>query len=961
MNRQPVSSVSQEEVDPALPPDLRQTFLQLARDAADQADSEIAKAAAVMTDLLTIAELFSEDPSMQHRADEIIAFCGIEALPSMTDPSSRDAVRIICQQAENRWSDDFALLAPEERCDHQGQQDRIVVDDDGGETQSCVSHDAQEAWSTDGPQRPTMPENLAAILASLQPTDLSTPEQPVAADVLPISQFPQPPAASESIDDPEMLAAFTDDSQHCLSEMESSLLCLESGPSDPEPVRSFCRQLHTLKGAAGTVGLSQLATYLHDLETCISDADGAELNIDQLLNAVDVVRSQLAAAGVTGTEISAGVTDNPSIEFSDSEKQPTTQPPSTPVLNAAVTERGSTEPTVSAPVRSAAGSEDDVYVRVEASRLERLMDLLTELVMLRNRRDSHLDSLRELHNELNQCAVRSRTVATGIDMQTSIVIPESTDADIDGRPQNHRVLTGMLDEVCLDITELGQSLQQVYGPLSDDNSAVSHLIGRFRQELMELRRLPVSGLFQRLQRAIRDAARAEGKQVHVRVEGDGARAERSVQERLFEPLLHLVRNAVSHGIRPETERRERGKSATGEITLAAWSDATCLCVEVRDDGCGLSDDALYQRGIELGLLTPGEQVSQSQLWKLIFRPGFSTKSSVSQISGRGVGMDVVDRWVRQLRGRIEVESVPELGTTFRLQIPLRSAVEHALIVSAGGQLFAVPMQAVDGTSDSVMPRSGLQQGTAPHPVVSLNRILGRSENPASRGCHLLLKDPVRSAATSPSAACLTIAVDAIVGVEEVVVRGLPPLLQNHKLLAGVTLSGRSEIVLLLDVRQLLKQCETADAEQSGENSDGRAGTAAGEGRRCILVVDDSVTVRRSLSRKLTAVGYDVRQAGNGRAAADLLRTESFCSVVTDIDMPGMNGVELLQQIRRQKHLQSLPVVVLTSRDDASMLPGLQELNPSAILPKPVTENTIAAIIDSFNRARAPDDSLTEAS
>jgi CheY-like chemotaxis protein len=326
-------------------------------------------------------------------------------------------------------------------------------------------------------------------------------------------------------------------------------------------------------------------------------------------------------------------------------------------------------------------------------------------------------------------------------------------------------------------------------------------------------------------------------------------------------------------------------------------------------------------------------------------------------------MDVVDSWVRRLRGRIDVETVAGQGTTFRLQIPLRSAVEHAMVIRAAGQLFALPMHTVSGTSDSRVPLSGLPGVTADAHAVPLTRILGDRHSQITRGCHVTLRGPAQGVHGKQTEhdGGVTIAVDAIVGVEEVVVRSLPPLLQRNELFAGVTLSGRAETVLLLDVGRLIelsRAIEHAPDALANSNSTDRA---TNDSRRShdsddhlrILIVDDSVTVRRSLSKKLRPLGYDTLEARNGREALDVLKTGGIAAVVTDIDMPGMNGVELLQEIKRQKHLQQLPVTVLTSRDAESMPQELRHLQPTAIIGKPVTDGTVAAIVESLSCADCP--------
>ena len=947
--------------------DLREIFVHLAQCAVEASDEDLIVAATAVADLLTVATLFADDSATNERSAKIVEFCRHEALPALSEAESEDSVENIRQQIENRWSDCLSLLAPEERftC----QQDFNWTAANSTEWGSLSSSDSADSHSdrVDDEEHASLPIDVEGIIASLAGATDSSDGSAVqnissAAECGPRdNSLPQPPQDIETIDDPEMVAAFADDAQQCVAEMEASLLNLETGQAADEALRNFCRQLHTLKGASGTVGLSQLAGYLHDLESYVEAASGNDIDVDRLLEGVDAVRAQLDAPGLSGTASSLFPTSSgPSGSCESDAPAPLQRTAATSTFTPQSPLHAAGESSAAnMPSPPAASNNGEIFVRVEATRLERLMDLLAELVMLRNRRDTYVKSLRTIHSELNHCASRTRTLTSSVELSApaAAAIDDSATVDFRGPTAETRLLTRSLDEVAKDTAELSRSLDEVCDPLSDDNSAVSHLIGRFRQELMELHRLPMGGLFQRLQRAIRDAAKAEGKQVEISFEGQGARAERAVQERLFEPLLHLVRNAVSHGIQSADDRVTNGKPAAGKITLAAWSDATSLHVEVRDDGQGLNEEALEARGRELGLLPLGESVSRSQLRMLIFNPGFSTKTSVSEISGRGVGMDVVNSWVRRLRGRIDVESVAGQGTTFRLQIPLRSAVEHAMVVRAGGQLFALPMHTVSGTSDSKVPLSGRPSVKLDAYAVPLIHILGSEDGQRTRGCHVTLRNSAKNSqgAQGRTNGDVTIAVDAVVGVEEVVVRSLPPLLQRNELFAGVTLSGRAETVLLLDVRRLIELSQMVDrtAGQCLHGDEAEANTLdeqqnfKQENQSRILIVDDSVTVRRCLSKKLRAVGYDVEEASNGREALEFLKAGRITAVVTDVDMPGMNGIELLQEIKRRKSLQEIPVTVLTSRDEESIVPETSHLQPAAILSKPVTDGTIAAIVESF--------------
>ncbi len=942
---------------------LREKFVQLAQSASDTSDPELAIAASVMADLLTVAALFEGDSEFSERADEIVEFCSSRALPTLLDSESDDARDSLLAHVENHWSECLNLLEPDERiaCQLERNWDSADTTNWNESVTANVSVDSARERGADSADvtskddsEPSM--DLAAILASLE-GDAAI--RRTAKNDLPAVETSDD---RETIDDPEMIAAYTDDAQQCLAEMESSLLALESGDAAEESLRNFRRQLHTLKGASGTVGLSQLAGYLHDLESYAEKSTGGDVDVDRLLQGVDVVRAQLAALGISGDTtptltanevpvLSSNPLASVAADFVKSrERQGASRRSSPEFFNESPA--ASALPLTKSTAPSSVGNESEIFVRIEASRLERLMDLLAELVMLRNRRDTYAQSLKTIHRELNHCASRSRALTSAFEASTSAATPgnQASITDAERASSRSRLLSLTQDEVSKDTAELARSLQEVCDPLAADNSVVSHLIGRFRQELMELRRLPIGGLFQRLQRVIRDAAKSEGKLVEIVFEGQGARAERAVQERLFEPLLHLVRNAVSHGIDTPDERNKIGKSAAGRITLAAWSDATSLCIEVRDDGRGMNDEVLESRGRELGLLPQGQAVSRSQLWNLIFQPGFSTKAAVSEISGRGVGMDVVNNWVRRLRGRIDVESVSGQGTTFRIQIPLRSAVEHAMVVQAGGQLFALPMHTIGGTSDAKLRMNGLSTSMAEVRAIPLSQILGRGENASGRGCHIALRDSVRTTQTAKSSPVgdVTIVVDTIVGVEEIVVRSLPPLLQRNEFFAGVTLSGRAETVLLLDVSKVIERgrrmiYDEPDASQRNEFSHDRSSPA--HCQNSVLVVDDSVVVRRRLSKKLTAAGHTVREAANGREAMAVLNVGGITAVITDLDMPGMTGVELMQEMKRQKPYRTIPVTVLSSRDEDSMPPEVGELRPDAILQKPVTDQTVNSIVD----------------
>lgn len=716
---------------------------------------------------------------------------------------------------------------------------------------------------------------------------------------------PQPPAPEQIEIDAEILEAYADDASKCLASMEQCLLTIESQPTNTAIMQQFCRELHTLKGASGSVGLSTLAGYLHKIEDYVEATHkaGGALRVDPCLQAVDAVRDQLTLLLGGVVEAAAPV----------SVPQPNTPRP--------------TDRATSAPVPARSAEPEQSFIRVESTRLSRLLDLLAELVSLRNRRDTYVSGLQSVHSGVGGCVSRMRTLTeklsdagTGGDGSAEFAQSASRHATYRARE---------LAELCSDVAELNRSLREVFDPLGNDNLSVSRLIGEFRRELMDLQRVPVAGLFRRLHRGARDAARQESKQIDIRFVGDEVRLERSLQERMFEPLLHIVRNAVSHGVEMPGDRQGAGKNRSGCITLTARSNGTSLIFEVRDDGRGLDYERLEQKGRERGLIQAGVTPSKKQLGRLIFHPGFSTKSEVSEVSGRGVGMDVVATQVHRMRGRVEIDSEPGAGTCIRLQLPLQSAIEHAMVMRCGGQLFAVPMQFVqaarpeDGDlSDRIRTERLGELMNIPAKAVARDRQL------------VVLGQHARSGVDAENS--LAIEVDSVVGAEEVVVRAVPPMLSGHPLLAGLTLSGHGETVLILDVPKLMKMVvKSGNVALAADRSSVIAKSAISNKTR-VLVVDDSLSTRRTHVRMARQAGYETEEACDGLDALNMLKTGDFDAVLTDLEMPRLGGFELVSEIKQRSRIKNIPVLVITSRGDEETHKRLLALGANQVVVKPLT-------------------------
>ncbi|QDU40446.1 Chemotaxis protein CheA [Maioricimonas rarisocia] len=918
------------------------------------ADEEWGAVARLVNDLLEIAGCAADE------AGEIEALTGDvragvtllrDAMVRADEPTGE--VAEFAATARERWSSYLQLLAGEDWDNGPGLGDDgipVGADDTVSESSGAASPvDVQmilQAVAGGGVSAAEPPATEEPVVETSPAEQNGSAE--IFADDIAVAGPPVPPRAVDTNTlDAELMEAYQEDAGQCLASMERIAMDAGGPTSDPEVLRSLCRDLHTLKGASASVGFTHLAGYLHQVEEWLEGAassPGAAVDLDPVLVCVDTVRSRLGG-DVASSTVSAA------------EPQPEVRPaaaPQRPVVTPAAT-------TTSAVVDEAS-SQSAETLRVKASQVDQLMDQLADLVMFRSRRDRRVTELTGICDHLSACVLRLKslgessadlpTMTESVDPETGEVLPPA----LLSRQHEH-----YLSEVTSDIAEIAGELRKVCGPVAEENRTISQFIRQFRHELIQLRRMPVSGLFRRLQRAAHDAARVEGKQVRLSLVGEHAGLERSLQEKLYEPLLHLIRNAVSHGIETGDDRAAAGKDPVGTITLEAMGSSNLLVLEIRDDGRGLDYEAIRRRGIARQLIRPDDRPGNAELARLIFHPGFSTREQVNEVAGRGVGMDVVATTLEKMHSRIEIESAPGRGTTIRLSIPLRSVIEHAMVFRSGGRMFALPIQSVKAVSQH---EGGANGNATPFAAnadyhVPLNDLLRLPVGGDSMGGHWLVLGgkatggghvgPADMIDRSAPLQRVAIHVDEILGPEEVVVRSLPPLLRRHPLLGGVTLSGASEIVLMLDAARLFEQGCRYQAGGTLEQTTSAGGAAS---NRRVLVADDSISARRNLVRRLQKHGYEIDEAEDGLAALDRLREQEYLAIFTDLEMPRMGGLDLLAEIKSGERHSSTPVVVVTSRDEQQVRDRVHELGGDGFLAKPANSAALDEVIERLGMNRA---------
>jgi len=506
------------------------------------------------------------------------------------------------------------------------------------------------------------------------------------------------------------------------------------------------------------------------------------------------------------------------------------------------------------------------------------------------------------------------------------------------------------------VEDLGRQLVELRRELEADGRRMGHLTATLQEDVRRARMLPVANLFDAVPRVVRDLARDQGKDVVVVADGGDTEVDRSVLEQLRGPLTHLVRNAVDHGMELPGEREAAGKPARGTIALRASQQGSTVVIEIQDDGRGIDPAAVRKTAVARGAVSRSEAAAMEDdeaIW-LVFRPGFSTRATVTEVSGRGVGMDVVRENVERMQGTVAVDNAPGRGVRFSLALPLTVATTRCLLVGCRDATFAIPtvnvshIMRVDPASiGQVGGRMVLRLDQGPVPLVDLWEALGHAggdgavngrsggnaHGNGSNGSHppvIVLRGGDRH---------VGLAVDDLRGAEEVVIKPLPPPLVRIPGIAGVTILGGGEVVLIVAAADLLRsargaavRAEPALGSSNGHwpdraFSNGDAGGAAigngngngnGDGRppgpTTILVADDSFMTRTLAKNVLESAGYRVLTAVDGMEAWTLLSSERCDLILSDVEMPRMDGLDLTARVRAEARLRDLPVILLTSLD-----------------------------------------------
>lgn len=841
------------------------------------------------------------------QARDVAAFCAdaIETLiGTAADARADDASTRILRESAERWGDYLLLIDPDSRATP-GWSDEPPAPDHDDEP-SAIDRGALVRLLTGAPSRPEPDEiDPAPTPTRGDRPRVGAPPRPT-RETVPIA-VPPPPTALAI--DPELRDTFLAEAADLFERIETLVLSLGRDQQPAETLPELGRCFHTLKGAAGSVGLTQLAALVHSVEERLGEESGGASEgfvdlLHQLLHYMEGVALALRRGGQT--------------------------PPS------GLDPTEETAPTVFGPPDADEGSGEGP-VRVAAERVDELLDLVSELIGRRGLWAAQAVAMKEFAATARGCRNRMMTTIDRLrDLRPGREAPPAP-GDRDD-PADLPELVGKLGEQADDLVVLTEAAEATAAPLSENGDALARLTLQLWESLQAIRIVPIRGLFQRLARVAHDAARVEGRHVEVVTVGEETGVDRAVQDKAFEPLLHIVRNAVGHGVEPPADRLKVGKPAVGRVVLEAARAGNTLVLTVRDDGRGLDYAAIEAKGKRLGLIGPDGAPGVERLNALVFQPGFSTREEANAIAGRGVGMDVVSQEVGRLHGAVELTSRPGQGTDLIVSLPSRLALQQSIVVRVGGKAFALPVDLVE-LVQPFEPDDVDGRGSSPRllirerwvPLVAAREALGLSTASAVSCPKLLL---VRADGGS-----LAVLVDAIDGARELVVKPLVTLLSGHPFVSGTSLSVTGEAILSLNPAGLARWHRDG-GRRVGPSANPDAATQAAP----ILVVDDSISVRKVVARQLRALGHEVEEVSDGLEALGKLRTRRYALILSDLEMPRMDGCELLAELSRLDIAPAVPVVMASTRSDPETRRRLLGLGASKFLVKPIEPDVLAAVV-----------------
>lgn len=766
------------------------------------------------------------------------------------------------------------------------------------------------------------------------PVDAAT-EPPPPATLAPseAAQAPQLPetlpAAAEPSDqaNPELLQAFLEEADSIVPQIGGKLRGWRMLPQDQDIHHALLRLLHTLKGSARMAGALPLGELIHAMESHVESAFRDRLisdaALDQLESEFDAISGKIEA-------------------LQDS-------------VNVPAQENRTDAVTISEPVQPLAETtsllQSKTLLRINSELIDRLVIDAGEASILRSKIEAQLSSFKQslqdltegthrLHDQLREVEIQAET-----QMQSHLAQQHDSEHTFDplefDRFTRFQELTRLMAESVDDIATVQKNLRSTQIAAEEAVAQQAVINRQLQQSLLQIRTIPFSNYAERYYRIARQVAEDLGKKVNFEIHGAEVDVDRSVLEKINPPLEHLLRNAIAHGIEEPAQRRQAGKSEHGQVVIQLRQEGNEVSIMLSDDGYGLNLPRIREEALRLGLIQQDEELDDSKIMPLIFTQGLSTTDSVTGIAGRGIGLDIVKNEIAMLGGRISVQSVAGQGTVFAISLPLTLSVAQTLMVRSGKQTYAIPAFIVEhqrefdpDTLQKIYRDRRVTLNGITYPFSHLSHLLGETA------------DIPETARNSPvlflhsGTQYLAVHTDELLGSDEVVVKNMGAQLAQAPGVEGATITGDGEVILILNPVKLLQRGDVQamlNAPATGPAAVERKKTPAPP---TVMVVDDSLTVRKVTCRLLEREGCDVLIAKNGAEAIEILQEVKPDVMLIDLEMPKMNGFELIKKVRANPKTAKIPVIIISSRTAEKHRKIAKDLNVNVFLGKPYKEEEL---------------------
>ncbi|HEP8601148.1 TPA: Hpt domain-containing protein [Pseudomonas aeruginosa] len=806
-------------------------------------------------------------------------------------------------------------------------------------------------------------------------------------------------AKGAAADESEILDIFLEEADDLLENLELALGRWDGGNGDAQPLDDLLRILHTLKGGARLAGQTELGNLAHDLEQHLTDAQqqgapwpdslllDAQSGLEGLQRQVDLLREQLAEDDEAGERpepaqalVQADDTDR---AVASALAELTRLAPAAGAIMAAEAAPPAAPATTLPFVRKAQEAAQEAasrrapqeLVKVPAELLENLVNLAGETSIFRGRVEQQVSDVGFTLGEMESTIERVRDQLRRLDTETQAQILSRHQADAEragyeefdplemDRYSQLQQLSRALFESASDLLDLKETLAAKNRDAETLLLQQARVNTELQEGLMRTRMVPFDRLVPRLRRIVRQVAGELGKQVEFVVGNADGEMDRTVLERIVAPLEHMLRNAVDHGIESGETRRAAGKPEHGTIRLNIGREGGDILLTLSDDGAGIRLDAVRRKAIERGLMSADSDLSDHEVLQFVLESGFSTAEKVTQISGRGVGLDVANSEVKQLGGSVSIQTEPGQGTRFNVRLPFTVSVNRALMVLSGEDLYAVPLNTIEGIvrvspyelealydqrGEAGLDTPSFEYAGQSYELKYLGELLNNGQEPKLVGQSLPL--PVILVRSSEHA--VAVQVDSLAGSREIVVKSLGPQFAGVAGISGATLLGDGRVVVILDLLATIRSRHALlGQENRRERLALRQEMAASESEQqrppLVMVVDDSVTVRKVTTRLLERNGMNVLTAKDGVDAIAQLQEHRPDILLLDIEMPRMDGFEVATLVRHDERLGNLPIIMITSRTGEKHRERALGIGVNQYLGKPYQETELLEAIQSL--------------